>query len=365
MKGAGNMRQSQETRSPFDLARISQEGYRSGGFRSINEEIRPDLRGNPDLAGVGIFFQQSTKASFAYVQSIIHGSSADRCGLIQHGDQLVAVAEAGEWPRNVEGQNLHMIRDKILGKQGSFVRLQMRRPSTNEVYEVELMRGSPEFIEIMHVSSDLKEKQISSNARIQELESQVAMLRMHSDRLQAHAQTVQVEEDPRIGPLEEELSARMEDLRRFEEMLLASKEKTREAILARDKFAEQLKDVKSDFDLLKEKLSLSKEEESRLVHENESLKGQISLLKVVASFFRSMRCKFSMQSYRIEVLRSELQSIKERDAKLGQRLTSGHRAIAQHSEHSTKMADNEPTRQKLYSTSSSAASSENKLQYFA
>ena len=31
----------------------------------------------------------------------------------------------------------------------------------------------------------------------------------------------------------------------------------------------------------------------------------------------------------IEALRSELQSIKERDAKLGQRLTSGHRAIAQ------------------------------------
>eukprot|EP00960_Hanusia_phi_P030097 748379-Hanusia_phi.AAC.4 len=92
-----------------------------------------------------------------------------------------------------------------------------------------------------------------------------------------------------IGPLEEELSARMEDLRRFEEMLLASKEKTRDAVQARDKLAEQMKVLRSDNDLLKEKLFVAK----------------------------------------VEALKSELQSIKERDVKLGQRLTTGHKAIAQ------------------------------------
>eukprot|EP00960_Hanusia_phi_P030096 748379-Hanusia_phi.AAC.3 len=61
-QAAGNMRQSQEPRTSFDLSRMSQEGYRSGGFRSINEEIRPDLRGNPDLAGVGIFFQVNDRS---------------------------------------------------------------------------------------------------------------------------------------------------------------------------------------------------------------------------------------------------------------------------------------------------------------
>lgn len=196
----------------------------------------------PDVSGVGIFFQvPEHDQGTAYVQHIVPRSSAERCGTIQIGDELLAAGEVGQKPHNIENQGLLVLREKILGKQGSFVVLHFRRKRSGEIYDIELMRGSPEYIEMMNVSTDLKERQQTDMMRIHELENQVANLQQ---QVQAYAAQVQVSEDPRIGPLEDELRARMDDLRRFEEMLLRAKDRTSEAIRARDEVLQELEVMK-------------------------------------------------------------------------------------------------------------------------
>jgi hypothetical protein len=196
----------------------------------------------PDVSGVGIFFQvPENDQGTAYVQHIVPRSSADRCGMIQLGDELLAAGEVGQKPHNIENKGLLVLREKILGKQGSFVVLHFRRKRSGEIYDIELMRGSPEYIEMMNVSTDLKERQQTDMMRIHELENQVANLQQ---QVQAYAAQVQVSEDPRIGPLEDELRARMDDLRRFEDMLLRAKDRTSEAIRARDEALQELEVMK-------------------------------------------------------------------------------------------------------------------------
>ena len=196
----------------------------------------------PDVSGVGIFFQvPEHDQGTAYVQHIVPRSSADRCGVIQLGDELLAAGEVGQKPTNIENRGLLVLREKILGKQGSFVVLHFRRKHSGEIYDIELMRGSPEYIEMMNVSTGLKEKQQNDMMRIHELENQVSNLQQ---QVQAYAAQIQVNEDPRIGPLEDELRARMDDLRRFEDMLLRAKDRTSEAIRARDDVVEELEMMK-------------------------------------------------------------------------------------------------------------------------
>lgn len=195
----------------------------------------------PDVSGVGIFFQvPENDQGVAYVQHMVPRSSAERCGMIQLGDELLAAGEVGQQPTNIEGKGLLVLREKILGKQGSFVVLHFRRKN-KEVYEVELMRGSPEYIDMMNVSTGLKERQQNDMMRIHELENQVSNLKQ---QVHAYAAQIQHTEDPRIGPLEDELRARMDDLRRFEDMLLRAKDRTSEALRARDEAVEQLELMK-------------------------------------------------------------------------------------------------------------------------
>ena len=58
----------------------------------------------PDVSGVGIFFQvPENDQGVAYVQHIVPRSSAERCGTIQLGDELLAAGEVGQNPTIIEG----------------------------------------------------------------------------------------------------------------------------------------------------------------------------------------------------------------------------------------------------------------------
>ena len=208
----------------------------------IRQSVENGKAGGPDLSGVGIFFQvPEHDQGTAFVQHIVPRSSADRCGMIVLGDELLAAGEVGQQPTNIEGKGLLVLREKILGQQGSFVVMHFRRKNKGDVYEIELMRGSPEYIEMMNVSTGLRDRQQNDMMRIQELDNQVSNLKQ---QVQAYAAQIQHAEDPRIGPLEDELRARMDDLRRFEDMLLRAKDRTSEALRVRDDAMAQIEHMK-------------------------------------------------------------------------------------------------------------------------
>lgn len=300
------MPQASPQKALFPVPVKKRQSVETGRGVAISPKSQPGASpAGPDVSGVGIFFQvPENDQGVAYVQHIVPRSSADRCGMIQLGDELLAAGEVGQEPTNISGKGLLVLREKILGKQGSFVVMHFQRKNKGEVYEVELMRGSPEYIEMMNVSTGLKEKQQNDMVRIHELENQVSNLKQ---QVQAYAAQIQVNEDPRIGPLEDELRARMDDLRRFEDMLLRAKDRTAEALRARDEAVEQLEmlkrnqglETKSQIrvedsqeyrDLLEERNQLKKEqarlssvqrERDMLEKEREQLKAQMKELKVL------------------------------------------------------------------------------------
>ena len=56
------------------------------------------------------------------------------------------MGEEGQPSFAVQGHDVSVLRSKIPGKQGSFVSLKFRR-GEDAYFDVDLMRGSPEFIE--------------------------------------------------------------------------------------------------------------------------------------------------------------------------------------------------------------------------
>ena len=323
-----------------------------------------DQMQSPDLSGVGIFFQvPENEVGAAYVQHIVPRSSADRCGMIQLGDELLAAGEAGQTPTNIERKGLPVLREKILGKQGSFVVLHFRRKYNGDMYEIELMRGSPEYIDMMNISSGLKERQQNDMMRIQELEGQVAKLQQ---QLQTATSQVQTVEDPRIGPLEDELRARMDDLRRFEDMLVRAKQRTSEALRARDEAVEQLEMLKRTHtveskiraqdsnELAKmEKTVLQLQQENNALREDALNVGNArDMLKrerdMLEERLRDYKAEMEAQQKHLEdqlraasvvdsqLLQAEVDHLKEqlrkkeeRDQDISRRLRNGHNQIAQ------------------------------------
>eukprot|EP00960_Hanusia_phi_P011438 333778-Hanusia_phi.AAC.3 len=72
-------------------------------------------------AGVGIFFQQENDGN-VYVKTIVSGGAAEREGTVSVGDVIVAVDD-----REVVGEPLAVLRNLILGQQGTTVKLTFQR----------------------------------------------------------------------------------------------------------------------------------------------------------------------------------------------------------------------------------------------
>jgi len=278
-----------------------------------------------DFAGVGIFFQIREGSEAAFVQSIVEGSAADRCGVIKPGDEILAVGEEGQQPTNIQGQGLSALREKILGKQGTFALLHFRRGDNKEYfYDVELMRGSPEFIEMMNVSSSLRERQQNDMVRIQELEAEVLWL-----NTQVGNKTKG--EDPRIGPLEDELRARMDDLRRFEDMLARARAATAKADKERNEAVAEADKLRHQVAQLQHQLAQGGAPpqpppqvivSAPVVERRADDAGRAELLAIKDQQISSLETQ-------LEQLRQEIRTRNQRDQDLCRRLKSGHGVIAQ------------------------------------
>ena len=95
--------------------------------------------------GVGLAFEIGRDSSL-FVSQLDPSCSAARSGVIQVHDEILKID--GEL---VEKQSLHLLKSRVLGRQGSFVNMTFRRLTDRGlfVFEVELMRGAAEFIEIV------------------------------------------------------------------------------------------------------------------------------------------------------------------------------------------------------------------------
>jgi len=106
----------------------------------------------PHMSGVGIFFQQEGDGR-VYVKTIVSGGSAERDGRVRVGDVMCGVDG-----RDVIGEPVSVLRSLLLGHEGSHVVLTFARavdPSEAggqgdggtviAKFDVELMRGSPEY----------------------------------------------------------------------------------------------------------------------------------------------------------------------------------------------------------------------------
>ena len=135
------------------------------------------MSSGPDLAGVGIFFQQEPNTGKVYVANIVENGSADRSGVICVNDVIVKVDND-----DVQGQPLSMLRNLILGKQGSYVVLAFRRMTGSELYyfDVELLRGSPEYFESLKKSQQAADEKEKLLMQVRQQEQDIRALRQHS-----------------------------------------------------------------------------------------------------------------------------------------------------------------------------------------
>jgi hypothetical protein len=132
------------------------------------------MSGGPEMAGVGIFFQQEPTSGRVYVANIVENGSADRSGVIRVNDVIVKVDD-----EDVQGQPLSTLRNLILGKQGTYVVLAFRRMTGSELYyfDVELVRGTPEYFEALKKSQAVADEKEKLLFQVRQQEQDIRALR--------------------------------------------------------------------------------------------------------------------------------------------------------------------------------------------
>ena len=109
-------------------------------------------------SGVGITMELASDARL--LVSAIHPKwAADLCGSIQVWDEVLKIDGF-----DVEKKATSALPDAILGAQGTLVNLTLRRTKRGgppRVFEVELLRGAPEFLELVSQTSAMAKEQIT------------------------------------------------------------------------------------------------------------------------------------------------------------------------------------------------------------
>ena len=123
-------------------------------------EHREDAAGESELQGVGVYLQWNYETGEAFVRDVTPGSSADKCGMLRAGDVLLGLSEHGAPLESVAGLKLRSLRERILGRKGSYVNMHFSRSRDHGAsFEVELMRGSPDYLALSELSEALEEQQ--------------------------------------------------------------------------------------------------------------------------------------------------------------------------------------------------------------
>ena len=229
--------------------------------------------GPPSLAGVGIFFQQDSDTNEIFVKTIVKGGSADRSGVLRVGDVVVQVDQA-----NVEGQPLAMLRSRILGPQGAYVSLGFRRREGTEttLYDVALMRGSPEYFEGLKTTQPLQDEIERLKRQNAHLEAQRAEDAAELEKYRQHMQQQRQQFDSKFLAMDEALARKDAELEQLRAQAQADKELLRGAEAARA-------------DLLRLKETLS--DDTRRAQEAEAMQVR---------YTEEMKAKFAEKARRLE-----------------------------------------------------------------
>jgi hypothetical protein len=132
-----------------NLAVASQEPRRPAS--AVISSIVSSMGQEGSSAGVGIFLEQHDVGGPVLVKTIFKGTSAERCGKIAIGDEIVSVNG-----QLVEGRSPNSLRTVIVGQTGTTISLGFRKAGVGislsifihqgSAYDVKLVRGSAEFL---------------------------------------------------------------------------------------------------------------------------------------------------------------------------------------------------------------------------
>ncbi|KAJ1480070.1 hypothetical protein T484DRAFT_1812010 [Baffinella frigidus] len=113
-------------------------------------------------AGVGLLLGEHRDSQIVAVKQVVPRGSADRAGRIRAGDQVVPRGSADRAGRiragdpilkvgetEARGLGVNELRNYIIGDQGSTVRITFKREDSDEMYELDLIRGTPEYFDGM------------------------------------------------------------------------------------------------------------------------------------------------------------------------------------------------------------------------
>lgn len=98
--------------------------------------------GGQKQAGVGLLLAEVEGSPYVIVKQVVPRGAADRTGRIRVGDQILKVAG-----QDAQGMGVTELRNIIVGDQGSKITMRFKHPDTQEMIEMDLVRGTPEFLD--------------------------------------------------------------------------------------------------------------------------------------------------------------------------------------------------------------------------
>ncbi|MCK5802032.1 MAG: carboxy terminal-processing peptidase, partial [Lentisphaeria bacterium] len=108
-------------------------------YMAPDTEADFDMSMSLQFSGIGA--RLSTKDSYSEIVSLIHGGPAEKDGRLKPGDQIVAVAQAGEEPIDLTDMPLRKVVKHIRGKKGTTVFLTVKQSATGQLAVIDITRG--------------------------------------------------------------------------------------------------------------------------------------------------------------------------------------------------------------------------------
>jgi len=226
--------------------------------------------------GVGIFFHLEADGH-VYVKTIVGGGSADRDGSVQVGDIIVKVDG-----RDVDGEQMPVVRDLILGPQGTYVVLTFSRPSPDghdlQYMNVKLMRGTAEYFNSLDASLRVQEETESLKSQLREAHANEAKEREEMERLKKHLIAEREASQRREREFEAQRQEFDEEIARLQDQLRKHETARRGAEIKLNPIRQREEELSDELSRAREKDSLRKEYIEEMRRRHEQNKARLSSL---------------------------------------------------------------------------------------
>ena len=319
-----DMRGSWDKNSSTGSIGSARDSRDSRGSRGSYDGLR--MSGGPEMAGVGIFFQQEPTTGRVYVANIVEKGSADRSGVIKVNDVIVKIDD-----QDVQGQPLSTMRNLILGKQGTYVVLAFRRMTGTELYyfDVELVRGSPEYFESLKKSQAVADEKEKLLMQVRQQEGEIQSLRQKGTGTAGGANAGAGDAES----IKRDIAAKNAEIQRIQQMLRQEQELSGHASLSHSSSESALVTMRKDNVRLNEqlvaatdKLQSTKERYQEMVTEWQRTKERLQsgISSQPGSGASADVQKLQAENQR---LKQELQERYKRDVAAQQKLRKGSAAL--------------------------------------